>query len=94
VTNADSLLHLLEVMPNQVRLHANAYYFPELVIDKPALKGFEIEEITAKNIDERRYPGSTHLLRKDGDAHVIQVIQLREVVDLIRSGRIILPSAL
>jgi hypothetical protein len=57
-------------------------------------KGFEIEEVTAKNIDERRYPGSTHLLRKDGDAHVIQVIQLRDVVDMIRAGRIILPSAL
>jgi hypothetical protein len=57
-------------------------------------KGFEIEEITAKNIDQRRYPGSTHLLRKDGDAHVIQVIQLREVVDMIRSGRIILSSDL
>lgn len=57
-------------------------------------KGFEIEEITTKNIDERSYPGSTHLLRKDGDAHVIQVIQLRDVVDMIRSGRIILPSAL
>jgi hypothetical protein len=55
------------------------------------LKGFEIEEITAKNIDERRYPGSTHLLRKDGDAHVIQVIQLREVVyDPVRTNHIAL----
>jgi hypothetical protein len=57
-------------------------------------KGFEIEDLTAKNIDERRYPGSTNLLRKDGDAHVIQVIQLSKVVDMIRSGRIMLSSDL
>lgn len=50
--------------------------------------GFTLEEITNENIEERRYPGATHLLRRDGNAHVIQVIMLERVIEMIRTGRI------
>jgi hypothetical protein len=53
-----------------------------------SFKGHTIEEITTNNVDERRYPGVTHLLRKDGQAHVIQVIMLRNIVNMIKTSRI------
>ena len=54
--------------------------------------GFTLEEITNENIEERRYPGTTHLLRRDGDRHVIQVIMLERVVEMIKTGRIKITS--
>jgi hypothetical protein len=53
-----------------------------------SFKGHAVEEITTSNIDERRYPGVTHLLRRDGQAHVIQVVMLRDIVAMIKTSRI------
>lgn len=50
--------------------------------------GYDIHEITAENLDQRRYPGVTHLLGRDGEAHVISVVMLKNVVDMIRAGQI------
>ena len=57
-----------------------------VVADK--FPGFTLEEINNENIEERRYPGTTHLLRRDGDRHVIQVIMLERVVEMIKTGQI------
>lgn len=46
------------------------------------IPGFLVERIAANNFDERKYPGCTHLLRREGDSHVIQVILLEEVTRL------------
>lgn len=54
--------------------------------------GFTLEEVTNENIEERRYPGTTHLLRRDGDRHVIQVIMLERVIELLKTGRIKITS--
>ena len=53
-----------------------------------SFKGYQLEEVTPYNIDERQYPGVTHLLRKDGEGHVIQVIMLTKVVDIIKAGNL------
>ena len=50
--------------------------------------GYEVEKITDDNIDERAYPGLTHILRRDGDSHTIGLIFLKDVTDAIRAGRI------
>jgi len=50
--------------------------------------GYEIEAIKETNLDERAYPGVTHLLRRDGDTHKIGLILLKEVTDAIRAGRV------
>lgn len=57
--------------------------------------GFEIEAITETNLDERAYPGITHLLRRDGDSHKIGLILLKEITDAIRAGRmsVLTPSS-
>ena len=50
---------------------------------------YKLEEITSLNLKERRYPGMTHVLRKDDeDAHVIQLVMLEEVVKKIKAGQI------
>jgi len=51
-------------------------------------KGYALEEITEANLDERQYPGVTHLLRRDGESHVIQIIMLERVASMIQSGSI------
>ena len=55
-------------------------------------KDYSVEPVTEIRIDERSYPGVTHLLHKDGSSHVIQLIFLKDVVDLIQAGNITLPS--
>jgi hypothetical protein len=50
--------------------------------------GYGIETIAEANLDERAYPGVTHLLRRDGDAHKIGLILLKEVTDAVRAGRV------
>jgi hypothetical protein len=47
------------------------------------IPGFLVEPITTNNVDERKYPGCTHLLRREGDSHVIQVTLLQEVAKLL-----------
>ena len=53
--------------------------------------GYELIEITEQLVDQRQFPGITHILRRNGDSHVIQVIMLERVVDLIRSGNLAFP---
>ncbi len=55
-----------------------------------AFKGYEVEPITEETIDRRLFPGVTHLLRRDGDKHIVYLIMLKTVTDMIRAGRIIL----
>lgn len=55
-------------------------------------RGYELEEITDTNVDNRKYPGVTHLLRRDGDTHVMSLIMLKTVTDMIRAGQITLPT--
>lgn len=56
-----------------------------------SFQGYEIEAITEANLDERQYPGVTHLLRRDGDAHVIKVMMLETIVSMIRAGKLKIP---
>lgn len=53
-----------------------------------SFRDFEVTEITDANVDHRAFPGVTHFLRKDGDAHVMQIVMLESVVGLIQSGRL------
>ena len=50
--------------------------------------GYEIQEVTAENLELRQSPGVTHLLGKDGETHVISVIMLKNVIDMIRAGQV------
>jgi hypothetical protein len=54
-------------------------------------KGFELELIGETNLDERKFPGVTHLLRRDSDAHVVSVIMLSTVMDMIAAGKLTIP---
>ena len=51
-------------------------------------KGYEVIEIEEPNIDERKFPGVTHLLRHNGDPHVVSVIMLQAVNEIILAGNI------
>ena len=56
-----------------------------------SFKGYELVPITQMNLDERKYPGVTHLLKRDGDVHIVGVIMLETVTDMIRAGKIGVP---
>jgi hypothetical protein len=56
-------------------------------------EGYLLEEIADANIDERKYPGVTHVLRKDGDGHAIQVVMLQAIVRVIEGGTVSLTTA-
>jgi len=49
-------------------------------------KGYNLVEITEVNLDERQYPGVTHILQRDGDSHVIQIVMLKRIIDIIQAG--------
>jgi hypothetical protein len=51
-------------------------------------KGYELEPITESNLDERKFPGVTHLLRRDGDTHVVSVVMLQAITEMISSGKL------
>lgn len=53
-----------------------------------SFKGYSIEEITETNLEERKFPGITHLLRRDSDNQLIQVVMLKSIIDMIKAGRI------
>lgn len=55
---------------------------------KPRHTGYEFEEITEANLHERKYPGVTHVLRKDEESHDIQVVLLETIVKKIIAGQI------
>ena len=48
--------------------------------------GYELKPVDATNLDQRRYPGTTHLLQRDGEAHSIEVIMLSTIRALVESG--------
>ena len=50
--------------------------------------GYELKPVDASNVDQRRYPGTTHLLQRDGEAHVIEVIMLSALRELVESGEL------
>jgi hypothetical protein len=49
---------------------------------------YTLDAITEANLHVRHFPGVTHVLRKDGEAHVIQVIVLEDIVKGFRLGRL------
>ena len=51
-------------------------------------KGYELDPITELNLDERKFPGVTHLLGRDGDVHVVSVIMLHTITEMISSGKL------
>jgi hypothetical protein len=53
---------------------------------------YDVDPITEANLHERRYPGVTHILRKDCETHAIQVIMLADIVKRIEAGLIRLPT--
>ena len=50
--------------------------------------GYELNPVGRINLDQRRYPGTTHLLQRDGDTHVIEVMMLRSLRELVESGEL------
>ena len=50
--------------------------------------GYELKPVDATNFDQRRYPGTTHLLQRDGEAHSIEVIMLSTLRSIIESGQL------
>jgi hypothetical protein len=50
--------------------------------------GYDLTEIREDSVDQRSYPGVTHVLRRNGDTHVIQVVMLETVVDMIQAGQV------
>jgi hypothetical protein len=55
-------------------------------------RSYTLAPITEANLHERRYPGVTHVLRKDPETHVIQVIMLEDIARRIAAGQIRLSS--
>jgi hypothetical protein len=55
-------------------------------------RSYQLTGIDEANLHERRYPGITHLLRKDGESHVVQVIMLEHIVQQITAGHITLAA--
>ncbi len=51
-------------------------------------KGYELEVITEANLDERKFPGVTHLLSRDGDVHVVSIVMLQTITEMISSGKL------
>jgi hypothetical protein len=51
---------------------------------------YTLDAITEANLHERHYPGITHVLRRDGENHNIQVVMLEEIVKLFSTGQIVL----
>ena len=50
--------------------------------------GYELNPVGPANLDQRRYPGTTHLLQRDGDTHVIEVVMLRTLREFVEAGAI------
>ena len=52
-------------------------------------RAYSVTPITESNLHERKFPGITHILRKDGvEGHVIQVIVLEDIAKRIAAGQI------
>jgi hypothetical protein len=55
--------------------------------------GYTVEPVIEARLDERRYPGVTHILRHNSDAHVVGVIMLETITRMILAGQMIIPVA-
>ena len=53
--------------------------------------GYALDRVVETNLDERKYPGITHLLRHNGDAHVIGVVMLKSITEMILAGQMTIP---
>ena len=49
---------------------------------------YTLDPITVANLHVRHFPGVTHVLRRDDEAHVIQVIVLEDVIKRIQASQI------
>jgi hypothetical protein len=56
-----------------------------------SFKGYEVEQITESNLDERQFRGVTHLLRRDGDLHVVKLVMLQTITSMIEAGNLVIP---
>lgn len=53
-----------------------------------SFKGYQLDVINEKTLDERKFPGVTHVLSRDGDHHAVAIIMLKTVVDMVRAGQL------
>ena len=88
--NLDGLISELGGETRKTYGHIDVCVCWSVVADK--FEGYQLTEITEGNIDRRGLPGVTHLLERDGDAHVIQVIMLHTVINMIKSGHLEIPK--
>jgi hypothetical protein len=51
-------------------------------------KGYELEQVVESNLDQRKFPGVTHLLRRDGDVHVVGVMMLQTITGMLQTGKV------
>ena len=56
-----------------------------------SFKGYELEPITASNIDRRQFPGVTHLLSHNGNPKAMSIIMLQTVTKMILAGTVTIP---
>lgn len=84
--NLDGLVDELGRETRKSYSHIDVCVCWSMVSDK--FEGYKLTEITQANIDRRALPGVTHLLERDGDAHVIQIILLKNVIDMIKAGKL------
>lgn len=50
--------------------------------------GYELLSIQGSNLEDRKYPGVTHILMRDRDTHVVQLVMLEKVIDLLVEGAV------
>lgn len=50
--------------------------------------GYEIKPISEQNLDERKYPGMTHLLHRGSESHSIELMFLKDVIQKIEAGQV------
>jgi hypothetical protein len=84
--NLDGLIDDLDVQKSKSFKHLDICVCWATV--DSSFPGYSLEEITETNLDERQFPGATHLLAKDGETHVIQVIMLKKIAEIIEAGHI------
>ena len=56
-----------------------------------SFQGYELEPIVETNIDQRMFPGVTHLLSHNGQASPMSIVMLKTVTDMIQAGHIGIP---
>ena len=50
--------------------------------------GYELDLVGQGNLDQRQFPGTTHLLQRDGDSHTIEVVMLSTIRRLVENGEL------